>query len=260
MTKPLVSVMILTFNSLPHIKNSLESIWNQGYDPIEVIVVDGGSSDGTVEWLETEASGDVDLYLGYESVFDARNKAIEESSGAYIAVQDSDVVSKENRLSTQVEYLEENPSIGIVGSSVIRSQPNTQRSWVEQRESRENKDLSIGLYFNNQIVHPSVMIRREVIDTVGGYRDYLYEDYELLTRIDSKYKIDNIEQPLVCVMDKPGSYSEVPLYHSIFSNTVCGMLWALRSDFLLPLRLSLFVMRPLLAPFVFLNMWRNFNF
>lgn len=260
MAKPLVSVMILTFNSLPYIKESLRSIQSQEYDSIEVIVVDGGSSDGTVEWLENSAPGNPKVYRGYKKVCEARNKAIEESSGKYVAVQDSDVVAKEDRISTQVAFMEENPSIGIVGSSVLRSRPNTQKTWRELRKSSERRSLSFWLYFYNQIVHPSAIIRREAIETVGGYRDYLYEDYELVTRIAGEYKIDNIERPLTCVLDKPGSYSETPIYRSMLSNTVCGMLWALRADLSPPLSLLFFVSRPLMTPLIFLYMRMEFNF
>lgn len=111
--KPLVTVMIGVYNAAPYIGEAIESVLAQGYEPLEIIVVDDGSTDG---------SGDVARSFPAARVFrqenggngSARNRAIEEASGELYAFLDADDRFTPGKLNLQKAALDANPELDMV--------------------------------------------------------------------------------------------------------------------------------------------------
>ena len=108
MNNPLVSIMMPVYNGLPYIKASLESLYRQSYSNWECIVVDDGSTDGTTQFLNslTDKRIRVFRFKKNKGRSAARQKALEEACGKYLAMLDADDIYHPEKLKKQVDILE----------------------------------------------------------------------------------------------------------------------------------------------------------
>lgn len=186
----LVSVMMPARNAAKHIREAIESIQAQTYENWELIFVDDGSVDGTLEIVQDIASLDsririhVSKHVGRGA---ARNLCISMARGQFIAVCDSDDVCCPDRFRRQVEFLRANPLIGVVGGGwvpfvddivkgALPPQNNSLDSKVIARAFRRGK-----MRFHNA----SAMIRFELFSKFGLYNVGLRraQDYEFFSRL-----------------------------------------------------------------------------
>ena len=172
---PLVSVVIPNFNGGPFLRPAVESILNQTYQDLEVIVVDDGSTDAS---LETVASiGDPRLTVitlpsntGQNSV--VRNIGIARSSGPLIATLDNDDLAHPGRIAAQVARFASNPSLVLLGtgSDVIDEHGARVGPWEQPTGSRR---VLRSLRWRNRLIHSSTMFRRDAFEAVGGYDEQM---------------------------------------------------------------------------------------
>ena len=120
MKKPLVSIIILTWNGLEHLETCLPSIMEQTYENIEVIVVDNCSTDCSIEYVK-ENYPSVKLVCNSENVgfAEGNNVGIRESSGEYIVVLNNDTEVDKNWISAFVEAADENPDAGMLACKIL---------------------------------------------------------------------------------------------------------------------------------------------
>ena len=116
---PLVSVITPAYNSVKFIRETVDSVLNQTYPAIEYIVVDDGSQDGTYEILRQYDSEKKITVLTHEEHCNkgqsaALNLGLESCQGEYIVILDSDDLLHPEKVSKQVEFLENNPEVGMV--------------------------------------------------------------------------------------------------------------------------------------------------
>jgi glycosyltransferase involved in cell wall biosynthesis len=177
MKKPLVSVIIPVYNGAKYIKQAIESVCVQSYDPIEIIIVDDGSTDDT---LTIVRSFKVIRYIRQENrgCAVARNAGIIESNGELIAFLDADDYWSANKLNIQVGCLLNHPHIGYtLGKQRNFLEFGTDRPfWL--REELLLKDHTGFL--------PTLVIRRQVFETVGPFNtDYrISSDVEWFCRLE----------------------------------------------------------------------------
>lgn len=112
---PLVSIILLTFNSARYIGRALSSVYTQNYSNMEVIVVDAGSSDSTKSIVHS-FSGTTWLDLPKSDMGMARNYGLDHSNGAFVMFLDSDDIYLEGKLTKQVQALVENKELDFVAS------------------------------------------------------------------------------------------------------------------------------------------------
>ena len=110
MSSPLVSIIMPVYNAEAFLRETLESIYAQTYEPFEVIAVDDGSTDSSVAILSSYPEVQV-FQQANHGPSAARNRAIEYARGEFIAFVDSDDVIPANKLSLQVGYLLEHPEV-----------------------------------------------------------------------------------------------------------------------------------------------------
>lgn len=211
MSTPKVSIILPVFNGEKYLEESINSILNQSYDDYELIIVNDGSVDGSQEIIES--FNDVRIKVLRQSNMGlpaALNNGIELSIGEYIARQDADDISLPLRLEKQVNFLEQNPQCGLVGSAA--------EIWVETNRSGRFHDhplcpgiLEFELIFNNPFVHSSWMFRRDIISLVGVYSTdpsrQPPEDYEYISRIARHYQLANLQERLVIYREVENSLS-----------------------------------------------------
>ncbi|MBW2059684.1 MAG: glycosyltransferase [Deltaproteobacteria bacterium] len=195
---PRVSVIIPTYNRAFFLCEAVESVLNQTFRDFELIVVDDGSTDptpfvlrrwkGKVRWVRQENSG----------VSRARNVGIQCSRGRYICFLDSDDLWLRGKLEAQVDFLDANPHYPVCYTDEIwiRRGRRVNPGRVHAKYSGWIFDRCLPLC----IISPSsVMMRREVLDVVGGFDEDLpvCEDYDLWLRIASRYPIFFLDIPLI---------------------------------------------------------------
>ena len=113
---PQVSVVMSVFNGEAHLEQAIESVLNQRFRDFEFIILDDGSTDGSLEILKQMAQRDNRIHLVQNhmnlGLIASLNKGIRLSKGKYIARQDADDISLPERLACQVKFLNEKQHIG----------------------------------------------------------------------------------------------------------------------------------------------------
>lgn len=207
---PTVSVILPTLNAHPEISRALDSLQDQLYQDFEVVVVDDGSTDGTVELVQGRDDLSIRLIQrdGDPSVAAALNAGIDAARGTFIARQDADDRSPRARLDRQVRFLEMYPDVAVVGSGAHLVDPDgTTRSRRHVPERVEFTDLTGG----NELIHGSIMARPAALRSVGGYDESFphSEDLDLWLRLtDAGHPVRNIDTPLYqLTMDPDSAYA-----------------------------------------------------
>lgn len=199
----LVSVIIPTYNSAHFIKDTFTSVVNQTHHNIEIIFVDDGSTDNTVDILEKLSKSDprVQLYCQkHRGVSCARNFAISKSNGDFIALLDHDDLWLPDKLVRQL-HLFLNPEVGVVYSNAIfwrDGKKNLGHSFSKNRPHRGN--VHHHLLNNNFITCSSVIIRKSVLYKETFFFDPMLEmceDYDLFIRLSLVTHFDYTNESLV---------------------------------------------------------------
>jgi len=201
--KPLVSVIMAAYNAEKYIAEAIESVLSQTYSNWELIIADDASTDATADIINRYTKQDdrikatrLDKNSGQAI---ARNKAIEKSMGKYLAILDSDDVSLPDRLSTQVEFLESNTDISLVGSYTDLINEDGKIIGTK-RKPLTNEEIKFRLMLQAQFTASTVCMTRHALVEVGNFdTNYLYaEDYELWSRfVEKGKKVANIDRSLV---------------------------------------------------------------
>lgn len=208
---PVVSVVLPVYNCPGLVGEAIDSILNQTWQDLELIVIDDGSTDETPSILRRYVDPRVRLvHQTNRGLAATLNRGIELASGRYVARQDHDDLSYPERLARQVSYLEANANCALVGTWAEIWRDN-ERTGREHRHPSSDAQLKFELLLNNPFVHSSVMVRKAVLETVGGYsvdsRRQPPEDYELWSRIARDHEVANIPEVLHIYREVQGSMS-----------------------------------------------------
>jgi glycosyltransferase EpsE len=201
---PDISVIFPVFNEpVLTLEKSLKSILNQSFMNFELIIVDDSDSIVTKEFLNKESNLDRRIKLIRPKIRNglasALNVGISHSIGFFIARADADDFQMQNRLEVQLNFLVENPNVGVVGSFVNNVDINCNYIGVKEFPVND-RDIKRYSALFNPICHPSVMFRKTLIDSFGGYSINFRaaEDYEMWMRfIKHGVIFSNIPIPLL---------------------------------------------------------------
>jgi glycosyltransferase involved in cell wall biosynthesis len=196
--KPLVSVIIPTFNRGWIVKEAIDSVLEQDFSDYELIVVDDGSDDNTPAILKAYGKKITVLHQPNKGVSAARNHGIAAASGRLIAFLDSDDLWLPRKLSAQVKFFKDHPD-----AVVNQTQEHWIRDGVRVNPKKKHHKFS-GMIFEKSLalclVSPSaVMIQKSLFGTVGVFDEHLpaCEDYDLWLRISCRYPVHLIETALI---------------------------------------------------------------
>jgi glycosyltransferase involved in cell wall biosynthesis len=225
--QPRVSVLMPCYNAEETIDETMESLCGQTLTACEFVIVDDGSQDSTVERLQVWAARDARVRLigiSHTGIIEALNTGIAACRAELIARMDADDLARPERLKSQADFLDQHPEVAAVGCLVegfpshnVREGFKIYIAWLNSMVTPE--EIARGIFIESPLAHPSVIIRRNWLERMGGYQENGWpEDYDLwlrmhldgarfakvpevllewrehprrLTRTDSRYSVEN---------------------------------------------------------------------
>lgn len=188
--RPLVSVIVPTYNRVDILPHAIESVLRQTYRNFELHVVDDGSRDGTGKVMERYASERVFYYYqenrGQSA---ARNFAIDKARGDLIALLDSDNAWYPDKLEKQIAFLQANPGYDILYSDILPVRADG--TPFRRRPSRKfSGDVLNELLVGNFVTNNTVLVDRKCFIESGGFDEELRyaEDFDLWLRFATRYR------------------------------------------------------------------------
>ena len=206
MTQPLVSVCMPAFNAGRFIDEAISSLLSQTFRDFELLIVDDGSSDETLNIAERHAASDNRVKVLQNNrnrgLVYTRNRLLKAASGSLIASADADDVFAHTRLQQQVDFMSAHADIGVVGGNVqFRDEAGKairEPSNLDQADAAIRFFLMLGPCIWNTVT----VYRKELLCKVGGYQDGLdggAEDYDLWCRLSKITKFANLKSILATV-------------------------------------------------------------
>ena len=199
----LVSVVMPAFNGEKFIGKAIESILDQSYSWWELIIVDDASTDRTMDVIDSYSDSRIKVYKNAENkgISYSTNLAISKSNGKYIALLDDDDMATRNRLELQVNYLENNPTIDILGGrSVNIDEKDNILSHDINPPLNNPKYIKAWMHFENRrFSNGTTMIRKEFIENNNlifceGY--YGIQDFKFMADSSKVGNISSIDRIL----------------------------------------------------------------
>ncbi|KZE43902.1 glycosyltransferase family 2 protein [Rossellomorea marisflavi] len=211
---PEISVIMGVYNTNNEtiVLESINSILNQTFSDIELIICDDGSTDGTFELLQNISRSDKriklvknETNLGLAATL---NHCIRISNADLIARMDADDIADPNRLAIQLKFIKQNPQYALVGCNSILFDETGEWGYREMPQKPQNKDF----LFRSPFIHPSILIYKSALLAVNNYRvnkeTLRCEDYDLFMRLYVEgYKGYNIQSPLMKFRENRDAYS-----------------------------------------------------
>ena len=198
--QPKISVIMPVYNGERYLRESIESVIGQTFKDFEFIIINDGSKDNSLKIIEEYRLKDNRIKIIEQEnsgVIQALNNGIKIAKGEYIARMDADDVSLPERLEKQIFFLEKEKAV-LCGSWAITI--NEEGKEIDKMNYPKSTWLKNKLYLlrGNPFIHPTVMFKKEEIVKIGLYKNHRHiEDYELWTRVVSKYKSINIPEYLL---------------------------------------------------------------
>lgn len=178
-----LSIVIISWNSLPMLKECLASLGGVlESDGIELVWVDNGSTDGAAEWISCNFPGAVtEILPENRGVAYARNRGVEKSSGKYILFLDDDTIVGSEAIGAMIRYMDSHPHVGICGVSLVNTGGQLQDSFKEYPglgvkirnvfnsllKRRKDVKRPVAAIEVEYLIGACQMIRREVFAAVG---------------------------------------------------------------------------------------------
>jgi len=207
-----VSIITVTMNSEKYLSDCIESVRRQNYKNIEHIIIDGKSSDGTLEIIEKN-SDHISYWISESDrgMYDAINKGIQMATGDIIGILNSDdMFASADAVLSIVDCFQNNHVDSVYGDLVYVDPQNTQkiiRYWkgISYKRSR--------FKYGWMPAHPTFYIRRELIEQYGLYENHYYTaaDYEFMARYLFLYKISSHYLDAMLVKMRSGGLSNITL-------------------------------------------------
>ncbi|UEG49445.1 glycosyltransferase [Ferruginibacter lapsinanis] len=214
-----ISLITVTYNSEKFLEDCIKSVVIQDYHSIEHIIIDGGSSDGTIQIIK-KYNDHIAKWISEkdEGMYDAINKGMAMATGDVIGILNSDdMLASSDVISAIVTAFEQNGVDSVYGDLAYVAQEDTQkvhRFWKGNSYKRSRFN------FGWMPAHPTFYVKRSVVEKLGGYESKFYTaaDYELMARYLYKNKISAYHLPKLLVRMRTGGMSNSNLKSRLRAN------------------------------------------
>lgn len=196
----MVSVVIATHNMARYLPLAVQSVLDQTYQLLEVLVIDDGSTDDTATVIQPFLNDHRVRYLvqGNQGQAGAKNHGVREAKGGYVAFLDADDLWDREKLERQMPLFERSDRIGVVYSGYVQIDETGRRLGLSTNKHFRGR-VSGPLLIFNFIGFGTSVVKKECFDTMGTFREDLGMgiDYELWLRFSTRYEFDYVELPLL---------------------------------------------------------------
>jgi glycosyltransferase involved in cell wall biosynthesis len=218
---PLISVVMPVRDGARWLGEAITSVQAQTLANFELIIIDDGSADDSPCIMEASARSDPRIHTirqGRRGLVPALNRGLAESRGRFIARLDADDRAHPERLQRQSQYLDSHPEVGLLGTWAHKIDEQGSIRGALKPPTRPEQ-LAPLLARANPFVHPSIMVRKTIIQNVGYYRPAFEgaEDYDLWMRISEVTKIANLPKCLLQYRMHPASVTHTARLRQLFS-------------------------------------------
>lgn len=207
---PKVSVLLPVYNAEQFIDEAIKSILEQTYTNFELLILNDGSTDNTSAFIESYKADSRVQVIEHENMglVGTLNKGLSLAKGLYIARMDADDIAHHTRFEKQIDYLENNPEVAVLGTAINLIDEDGLFIRTISHPSRPKLDSA--MLSGNFLAHPTVMIRARALEHISGYRSAFLqaEDYDLWLRLKSQgYILDNLKEVLLDYRQTTGGIS-----------------------------------------------------
>jgi glycosyltransferase involved in cell wall biosynthesis len=210
MFDPRISVILPVYNREHSVARAIRSVLGQTHPPLELIVVDDGSTDGTRAVLESFASQITVIERPHAGAYVARNRGLRHAHGELIAFIDSDDVWLPDRLASQLPLMNR-PEVGLVFGDVVHVRPGHDRRHVTSFQVAPPRRGRVAKQFAwcNFVPTSAVLVRRSCIEEAGDFAEdvALSCDYLMWFRIALRHELDFVDRVVAEYTLSPDSMS-----------------------------------------------------
>jgi glycosyltransferase involved in cell wall biosynthesis len=204
--KPLVSIVTPSYNQASYLEETIRSVLEQGYEPLEYVVVDDGSTDGSAELAERYGDRLSVIRQENSGQTAAINRGFAETTGELVGYLNSDDTLLPGALETMVAELEREPKALLVYGDAHYTDERSERTGYLQ--AREFDVAEMQRACDNHVVQPSTLWRREAWDRYGPFDEdaYYFFDFEFFMQFPPE-RVRRLEQPLSTYRIHPAAKS-----------------------------------------------------
>ena len=213
---PLISVLLPVYNGARYLERAVQSILDQTERDFELLVIDDGSTDGSLVILQRFASQDARVRLvarENRGCVATLNEMIATARGTFLARMDQDDIAEPRRFERESQALASDASLVAVGCSVYFIDPLDRRLMTCELpvDHQAIVDWVMAIERGNGMSHPAMMIRADAMAKIGGYREALWlaEDADLVLRLAEVGRLANLAEPLLSYRLHPQSVSQL---------------------------------------------------
>jgi len=202
MTAPAVSVVMPVYNGAEYLREAIGSIVEQSFSDLELVVIDDGSTDETPEILTDYAKHDDRLRIDRHEragLGAALNRGVGLARAPLVARLDADDVALPDRLELQRRFLDDHPSVVVVGGAV-RFINERGHAFADVTYPLSDDEIRMTMRKSTPFVHSAVMMRKEAFERSRGYRPAFRDaaDVDLWLRLAELGTLANLPELLVC--------------------------------------------------------------
>lgn len=198
--KPIVSIILPVYNGAKYVKLAIESVLQQSFSDFELIIINDGSTDGSLEIIKSFKDSRIKIVdQENKGLIKTLNEGIALSRAEYIARIDADDIwSSPEKLIKQIEYIRKNTTCAVVGTySKVIDENGKEISNLEYPKT--DQEIRSKILTKNCFIHPSVIFNKEVCIKAGGFNEQekYIEDYGLWLRMGQFGTFANIPEYLM---------------------------------------------------------------
>lgn len=195
----MLTVLMVVRNGFPYVKEAVDSILNQSFGRFYFIIINNASEDGTTDYLRRIKDYRVLIYCYNKIGFtEAINFGLTKVNTKFVTTMDADDIAERTKLEKQINFLENNPDIGLVGTNINFFVNDKNRNWQINFRTGHNEIVEGLLAKKYVLCHPTTMIRTTLIKKIGGLRNdfYFAPDLDMFLRLSKITKLANLPEHL----------------------------------------------------------------